>query len=84
MLDESFNQDPPESIEPHQIERQEFVGAPTEYADAAEVPEVVSIVAKVITGGLLSWTVLAAVLTVLALSCAICAFLSYAAGVVLR
>lgn len=62
----------------------EYVGAPREYADAAEVPESVSLLAKVLAGEVLSWAVIALVVGLLALGCAACFLASFLAGSVLR
>jgi uncharacterized membrane protein len=70
MLSESPESGRSES-EPRRKEP-EYVGAPTEYANAAEVPESVSLLAKVLAGGVLTWIVVVAVLGVLAAGCAIC------------
>ncbi len=70
MLSEPPSTERSES-EPRRTEP-EYVGAPTEYANAAEVPETVSFLAKVFAGGVLTWIVVMAVLGVLAAGCAVC------------
>ena len=62
----------------------ETVGAPSAYADAAEVPEAVSLLARVLAGGVLSWAIIALVVGLLALGCALCFLASFLAGSVLR
>jgi hypothetical protein len=61
-----------------------YVGAPSEYADAAEVPESVGLLAKIVAGGVLSWSVIALVVGLLAVGCAACFLVSFLAGSVLR
>jgi len=62
----------------------EFVGAPSAYADEAEVPEAVGLLAKLVAGGVLSWTVIALVMGLLAFGCAVCFLVSFLTGSVLR
>ena len=62
----------------------EYVGAPSEFANAAEVPESVSLLAKIVAGGVLSWSVVALVAGLLALGCAACFLASFLVGSVLR
>ncbi|GEM_PF-3463037 len=58
----------------------EFVGAPTEYADEEEVPAVVSAAAKVVAGGVLTWSVVMTVLLVGGGLCLACIFLAFLFG----
>lgn len=63
-------------VSPERREEQpEFVGAPTEYADAAEVPEAVGLLAKILAGGLLTWSALVAVIGAVGLVCLVCVVL---------
>lgn len=77
MLSEHY--DPPEASDEDAAQPApvEYVGAPTEYADAQEVPESINFLAKLVAGGILTWTVIAAVAGVLLLACVICAGLAF-------
>lgn len=62
----------------------EYVGAPSAYADEAEVPEVIGLLARIVAGGVLSWSVIVLVAGLLAFGCAVCFLVSFLAGSVLR
>ncbi len=50
----------------------EFVGAPTEYADAQEVPETLGLLAKILAGGALTWGIVVGIAALLGVACALC------------
>ncbi len=66
--------------QPGRDDQPEYVGAPTEYADEAEVPEAIGLIAKILAGGLLAWSTAVVVLVVAGVTCAICAVLYFLAG----
>ena len=77
MLSENPNDGVPEQKKTRQPE---FVGAPTEYADAQEVPEAISFLAKLVAGGVLTWSLLAGLAILLMVGCMICGLLAFGAG----
>lgn len=50
----------------------EFVGAPTEYADAQEVPESLGLLAKIVAGGALTWGIVVGIVALLGVACTLC------------
>jgi hypothetical protein len=81
MLPEHEEHGPLDAVDDNQPQ---FVGAPTEFADRDEVPEAVSLLAKILAGGVLTWTVLVAVGIILTIGCSLCAILSFSGGLLLR
>ncbi len=61
-----------------------FVGAPSEYASEAEVPEAVGLIAKILAGSVLAWSTGAVVLVLAAVGCAICMAATLLIGLALR
>ncbi len=81
MLPDNYGQeDVPEGQDRQRKSQPEFVGAPTEYADEAEVPEGIAMLAKAFAGGGL----LVALLGLLGAGCAICAVVSFVLGLAAR
>jgi hypothetical protein len=87
MIQEPFN-DPDSGKRKRSDERQsepvQYVGSPTEYADAEEMPEAISLFAKILAGGALTWAAAMVVLVILTVGCAACAILAFASGLVLQ
>jgi hypothetical protein len=62
----------------------EYVGSPSEYAEADEVSDAVTLLAKVAAGTALSGSLLAILVGVVLVSCVICSFLAIAASAVFQ
>ena len=84
MLQEPYDRPDQGEAADREQRKPEYVGAPSEYAEEAEVSGPVNLLAKVVAGGLLSWSVIALVAGLLALGCAVCFLASFLAGSILR
>lgn len=82
--DRSHDEERPAGQKAKRDDQPEYVGAPTEYADEAEVPEAVGLITKALAGGFLAWSTVAIVLAVAGALCAVCVVLYFVAGLVLR
>lgn len=81
MLQDNYGQDDPSADQgqPHKPQV-EYVGSPTEFANEAEVPEGVALLAKAFAGG---WLLLV-VAGLLGGGCAVCAIASFLLGLASR
>ncbi|NPV67968.1 MAG: hypothetical protein HPY64_12555 [Anaerolineae bacterium] len=61
-----------------------YVGAPSEYASEAEVPETVGLIAKILAGSVLAWSTGAIVLVLAGAGCALCVAATLLIGLTLR
>lgn len=83
MLPEQFSQDEAYEDKPKRQEV-EFVGAPTEYADEAEVSDAVGLIAKVLAGGAISSAYIAGIVALVGVGCAVCTLFYVIANVLLQ
>ena len=51
----------------------EYVGAPTEYADEAEVPDAVGLIARILAGGAIGSAYVTGLVALIGVACAACA-----------
>ena len=72
MLPEQSSNNEPFSEKPKR-QQVEYVGAPTEFADEAEVPEAISLIARIVAGGAISSAYISGIVILTGVACAVCA-----------